>query len=85
MATTTTTAPTAVAAFEVGSTYEAVSACDSDCIWTLEVLSRTAKFVTLRDVQSGETNRVGVRSYGGEEWASPFGTYSMAPVIRAGR
>lgn len=81
----TATATTAPAAFEVGSTYQAVSACDSDCIWTLEVIARTAKFVTLRDVRSGETNRVGVRNYNGEEWASPFGTYSMAPVIRANR
>lgn len=82
MSTATATAP---ATFEIGATYQAVSACDSNCIWTLEVTARTAKFVTLRDVHTGETNRVGVRSYNGEEWASPFGTYSMAPVIRANR
>lgn len=81
MATTSTI--TRPASFEVGSTYQARSACDSDCIWTLEVISRTAKFVTLKDVDTGATMRVGVRSHDGEEWASLFGSFSMAPVIRA--
>lgn len=71
-------------AFQIGSTYSATSACDHTCVWNFKVVKRTAKFVTLRE-NSGETMRVGVREHDGEEWASPFGSYSMAPVIRAGR
>lgn len=80
MSTTSTTAT-----FVPGQIVTATSACDSDCIWTFEVVRRTAKFVTLRDVNSGDTVRVGIRCHRGEEWASPFGTYSMAPVVRAGQ
>lgn len=79
--TTTTTTP---ATFTTGQVVTATSACDSDCVWTFEVVARTAKFVTLRDVDNGDTMRVGVRCHDGEEWASPFGTFSMAPVVRAG-
>lgn len=82
MATNTNTDQPA-ASFEVGNRYQARSACNSDCVWTFEVLSRTAKFVSLLDVDNGDTMRVGVRASDGEEWASPFGTFSMAPVIRA--
>lgn len=62
-------------AFQVGETYSATSACDSNCVWTFEVVARTAKFITLRE-DSGETMRVGVRAHDGEEWASPFGSFT---------
>ncbi len=75
---------TTPATFQVGTTYSATSNCDSNCVWTFEVIKRTAKFITLRE-SDGDIRRVGVRAYDGEEWASPFGSYSMAPVIRAGR
>lgn len=81
-ATATPTAPT-VARFAVGQTVTCRSACNSDCVWTFVVVARTARFVTLRDVDSDETMRVGVREHDGEEWASPFGSFSMAPVVRA--
>lgn len=72
-----------VTTFQVGRTYSARSVCDHNCIWSFEVTKRTAKFITLD--HDGETMRVGVRAHDGEEWASPFGTFSMCPVIRAGR
>lgn len=81
---TTTASTPAPSAFQVGQTVQARSACDSDCVWTFTVTARTAKFVTLQDVDTGDTMRVGVRSHDGEEWASPFGSFSMAPVVRAG-
>lgn len=84
MDTTTTAASSAPSAFQVGQTVQARSACDSDCVWTFTVLRRTAKFVTLQDVDTLDTMRVGVREHDGEEWASPFGSFSMAPVVRAG-
>lgn len=79
---TTTEIPTTT--FRPGQIVSATSACDSDCVWTFEVVRRTAKFITLQDQRSGETFRVGVRAHDGEEWASPFGSFSMAPVVRAG-
>lgn len=71
--------------FQVGQTYSARSACDYDCVWQLLVVRRTAKFVTLRDLTDGSERRVGVRVHNDAEYASPFGTYSMAPVICADR
>jgi len=71
--------------FTPGQTVSARSACDSDVVWTFEVVSRTAKFVTLRDLTTSDTMRVGVKtdSFDGGEWALPFGSFSMAPVVRA--
>ncbi len=69
--------------FQVGATYTARSAANYDCVWAFEVTARTAKFVTLRE--GDETMRVGVKVDQDGEWALPFGTYSMAPVIRASR
>lgn len=73
--------------FEVGQSYQCRSVCDWDCVWTFRVVSRTAKFITI--VQDNDPHekpkRVGVREYKGIEAASPLGTYSMAPVISAGR
>ena len=80
---TTTNPASTTAAFAVGQVVTARSACDSDCVWTFEVIARTRKFVTLRE-DNGDVMRVGVREHDGEEWASPFGTFSMAPVVRAG-
>lgn len=79
----TTATATAPAVFTVGQIVSATSACDSDCVWTFEVIARTAKFVTLRE-ENGDVMRVGVRTHDGEEWASPFGSFSMAPVVSAG-
>lgn len=83
---TTSTPP---ATFEVGAVYECRSFCDHDCVWRLEVIRRTAKFVTLRDVDTGDEYRVGVRvwTWGGEsfETCSPFGRYSMSPLLNANR
>lgn len=70
--------------FEVGDELTARSAGDYDCVWRFTVTKRTARFITLEQ-DSGETMRVGVREHDGEEWASPFGSYSLAPVVRAGR
>lgn len=68
--------------FEVGGTYDTGR---GDYSWAFTVEARTAKFVTLRQVDSGETFRVGVYTFDGEEHALPFGRYSQAPVVAAGR
>jgi hypothetical protein len=68
--------------FQVGATYSCRSACDYDCVWTFTVTKRTAKFLTILGTD-GEV-RVGIRlDYQGNEIVSPFGRYSMSPILRA--
>lgn len=82
-----TTAQNPATTFTPGQTVTATSAGDSDCVWTFEVVKRTARFVTLRDETTGDLLRVGVKvdARDGSEWALPFGTFSLAPVVRPGR
>jgi hypothetical protein len=40
--------------FEVGKTYYMSSVCDSDCVWCYEIIKRTAKTVTLQQVDRSE-------------------------------
>lgn len=89
--TTTTATATPSATFSVGDIVSCSSACDSDCVWTFEVIKRTARFITIRDIshgQGGEVRRVGVQinkwNPTDPETAMPFGSFSMAPIIRAG-
>lgn len=70
-------------AFKVGETITAGGG--SDYTWSFKVESRTAQFVTLRDLSDGQFYRVKVRVHDDAEWCSPFGPYSMAPVAKAGR
>ena len=67
--------------FEVGKKYNCRSFCDHDCIWTLEVIARTAKTITL----SGDCEPVRrtVAVMDGIEFVFPLGHYSMAPILRA--
>lgn len=66
-------------AFEVGKTYWTRSVCDSECIITITVAKRTAKFLT-----TTEGKRLGISSWeDGVEYVMPWGAYSMAPIISA--
>lgn len=75
--------------FEVNKTYSALSACDTGCVFSFTVISRSDKFIRVR--MSNEEKRLGVKvadlqDIGGEgryEYVRPLGTYSMAPVITA--
>lgn len=69
--------------FQVGQTYQTRSICDSDCIFTLEVIGRTAKFLTLK--QYGKTFRRGIYVYNNTERCQFSGSHSMAPSISADR
>jgi hypothetical protein len=72
-----------VVAFKVGETYSTRSACDHDCIFSYEVISRTAQFVTLKG--SGDrVRRCKVRHWDNVEVCDPEGRYSMSPVVKAG-
>lgn len=74
--------------FELNTRYSMKSPCDANCIWTYQVVKRTAKTVKLvRVSHSGEpTNdqkscRVSV--WNGVEQVKPLGSYSMAPILTA--
>lgn len=68
--------------FSVGNTYTTRSICDHDTIITAEVLSRSAKFVTVK-TQMDSAKRCGIRVIDGVETIRPWGSYSMCPIIRA--
>jgi len=69
--------------FTTGTDYTCRSICDYDCVWTFTVTKRTAKFITIIG-RDGETSRVGVKlGSDGNEYASPLGSFSMSPIIRA--
>lgn len=63
--------------FEAGKTYSTRSICDHDCVISVTIEKRTAKTVTTGD----RTFRVA--EYDGAEFIKPWGSYSMAPIIRA--
>lgn len=66
--------------FEVGQTYQTRSIGDADCIIAATIAKRTAKTVT---TTAGKTYRVS--EYDGAECIKPWGSYSMAPILRATR
>lgn len=68
--------------FEIGKKYSCRSFCDYDCVWDYEVISRTAKMITLKD-DFGRISKRKVYEYEGRECCHPEGRYSMSPIIRA--
>lgn len=69
--------------FEEGKTYYSRSVCNHDCIFTIEVVKRTAKTVTY--IYKGKQRRSTIKlDENGNEWIRPD-NYSMAPVFRAER
>jgi len=69
--------------FDVGKTYSTRSACDWDTVYSFEIVSRTAKRLTIRE--RNETYKRGIYVYEGVEHCKPHGTYSMCAVISADR
>jgi hypothetical protein len=70
--------------FEVGKTYYMTSACDHNCTWTYEIVSRTAKTVILKS-DSTEPSRFRISVWDDTEIVKPLGTYSMSPILSAAR
>ena len=56
--------------------------CDSSSTIEGEVISRTAKTVTVNVIGEG-TKRYGIGISENQEYIRPFGRYSMAPIFRA--
>ncbi len=78
------TTATATIAFEPGRTYFGRFINDYDSTFRFTVERRTAKFVWLKG-SDGKVKRRGVRIWDGVETCLPFGSYSMAPSIKADR
>ena len=64
-------------------TYYTRSICNHDCIFSVKVIKRTAKTVVV--LKDGEEKRckIGLSWNGKEETITPWGVYSMCPVIGA--
>ena len=81
-----TATATKTIAFQTGRTYDTGR---GDYVWSFTVVSRTAKFVTLRSdcyrngTHTNDTKRVGVHTYNGAEACYPLGSYSQCAVIFA--
>lgn len=72
--------------FEVGKTYATCSICDSDCWFEYTVIKRTKCTVTLRDKFGNERRRkIQFSRYDDAEIVYPQGSYSMCPILDAGR
>lgn len=69
--------------FEVGKTYSTRSICDYDTMYLFEIISRTAKQLTIRECN--KTYKRGIYVYDGVEHCQPHGTYSMCAIISADR
>jgi len=66
--------------FEIGKEYFARSICDSDCIFTVKIVKRTAKTVTF--LRNGKEQRTKLFTDDHGEYIAPY-HYSMAPIFRA--
>lgn len=66
--------------FEIGQTYSTSSVCDSNCVFSITVVRRTAKTIW---TECGKQLRVDL--YEDSETVMPMGRYSMAPCISAKR
>lgn len=66
--------------FEIGHKYFDTSACDHKCVYTIEIVKRTAKTVTF--LRNGKERRTKLFCDERGEYIIPY-NYSMAPVFRA--
>jgi len=70
--------------FQVGTAYSGRFIGDYDSVFTVKILQRTAKTVTIIGPKGMAKHRISLDHEGGET-IFPFGRYSMAPVCRAAR
>lgn len=71
--------------FEVGNKYSMRSICDHNCVWTYEVVERTAQTITITDGKEVKKCRISkkISEYRGAESVYPLGQYSMCPILSA--
>ena len=66
--------------FQEGRTYQTRSICDYDCKISVTIAKRTAKTLKTTD---GKTFRIKLWNDKSCEYIQPWGSYSMAPMLRA--
>ncbi len=71
-----------IAKFEVSKIYSCRSVCDSNCIFSFEVISRTEKTVTIKSRMDGVVTKK-IKISDNAEYILPMGSYSMSPLLRA--
>ena len=71
--------------FKKGQKYYMLSICDRNARWDFQVINRTAKMVTLKNLVSNEIIKKKINILDGHEFCYPIGRYSMAPVLKAER
>ncbi len=69
--------------FETGKRYFCRSIGDYDCIFTMKVISRTAKTIKVKMQDWIDVKTLRTSIYEGVEQVKPLGTYSMCPVMTA--
>lgn len=68
--------------FVPGKTYGVRSIGDHECVFSFEIIRRTAKTVWIKGpMVNGEARRIDVQD--GVETIMPLGRYSMAPCLKA--
>lgn len=70
--------------FQIGQTYKTRSMCDWDCVFSFTVVARTKQFITVDDGYETKRVKVWIGSEG-DEWAAPYGKYSMSPCIQSSK
>lgn len=68
--------------FKTGKEYTTISICDSNCIFKIKIIKRTAKTVTIK-MYGYDEKTCRIKKGRGAEYIYPLGSYSMAPRIRA--
>lgn len=69
--------------FVTGKTYQTRSACDHNCVISVEIVSRTEKTVTVKLDGELKTFRVKPLYDGRAEMFLPWGRGSMMPILDA--
>ena len=69
--------------FEAKKDYTTRSVCDYNCIFTTTILKRTKKTVLILNGMDKHPIRRKIHIYDNAECIFPFGSYSMAPILRA--
>lgn len=82
-------AETITAKFTVGDAFSCRSVCDHNCVWTFIVTKRTAKTITVCEmnddgsVRSAGPSTFRITVWQGVETVKPHGSFSMAPILAA--
>lgn len=74
---------TSIIQFQAGKTYYTRSVCDRNCIYSIRVIKRTAKTITVKQALHPEKKLLRPYIYNGVEQVKPHGSYSLCAVIGA--